>query len=289
MKKYLCASVLAAALSLPLFAQEVAISPKTTKTEQETLAKQKLIDEIFTDYQEGRYNNFLKQIDETYKEKNKKWEFNSVLEERKKLSEMVVDYKSNKQDDFLKEYHALQEAQNNELIEVCLKNPNDKFSSEVRDMIFYTPNDHEQESLHYVQELSRKFKGDGTTPLENVLINIDTEFWLKDLSLGTSLVEKQIDHATFQKQHLVLHIEKMQRMKAACEGDLVDVKIKSYIETAAKVLPKVKASSATRRHLMALGRGKIEAQNEVEASMQKIMATYIEKEDALVQKTFPDN
>jgi len=27
----------------------------------------------------------------------------------------------------------------------------------------------------------------------------------------------------------------------------------------------------------------------VEASMQKIMATYIEKEDALVQKTFPEN
>ncbi|NRA90952.1 MAG: hypothetical protein HRU43_07505 [Simkaniaceae bacterium] len=288
MKKYLCASILAATLSLPLFAQDVASSPKTTQSEQESHAKQKLIDEIFTDYQEGRYNNFLKRIDETYQEKNKKWEFNSALEERKKLSEMVVDYKSSKQDAFLKEYHALQEAQNNELIEVCLKNPHYKFSSEVRDMIFYTPDAHEQESLNYVHELSQKFKGDGTTPLENVLINIDTEFWLKDLSLGTSLAQKQIDHTTFQKQHLVLHIEKMQRMKAACEGDLVDVKIKSYIETAAKVLPKVKASSATRRHLMALGRGKVAPQNEVEVSMQKIMATYIEKEEALVQKTFPE-
>ena len=69
MKKYLCASILAATLSLSLFAQDVASSPKTAQSEQESHAKQKLIDEIFTDYQEGRYNNFLKRIDETYQEK----------------------------------------------------------------------------------------------------------------------------------------------------------------------------------------------------------------------------
>lgn len=287
MKKFLLLPLIAATLILPLGAQEETSSAKSIKTEQVTEGDQKLIDEILTDYHNGGYRNFLNSIDASYKKKNKKWEYNSVLEERKKLSEMVNDYQSPKKDPFNKEVANLYEAQNRELIEVCLNHNNEKISSEVRDMVFFTPNAHEQESIDYVDSLSSKFKGDGTTPLENKLINIDTEFWLKGLSLGVVHAQGEIDQETFQKQYLVLQMEKMKQMQEACQGDLVDIKTKNLIDTAAAVLPKVKASATTRQYLTALGRSKVAPKNATEQEMQKIMANYLQKEDALVQKHFP--
>lgn len=287
MKKFLLVPMIAAALTFPLVGEEDTISVEQVKSEQVAPAQQKLIDEVLADYRAGRYNNFLKSIDASYQEKNKKWEFNGVLEERKKLSEMITDYQGSKEDAFKKEIGALHEAQNRELVEVCLSNPNDKISSEVRDMVFYSPTPHEKESIDYIHQLSHKFKGDGTTPLENKLINIDTEFWLKGLTLSVALTQGKVDPETFQKQSLVLQMEKMKQMQEACQGDLVDVKIKSYVDTAAQVLPKVKASSTTRQYLTSLGRGKIAPKNETEMEMQKIMAKYMEKEDTLIQKHFP--
>ncbi|MCB1109558.1 MAG: hypothetical protein KDK64_01125 [Chlamydiia bacterium] len=288
MKKFLLVPMLAAALTFPLVAEEDTTTVEHVKSEKVAPPQQKLIDEVLTDYREGRYNQFLKSIDASYKEKSKNWEFNTALEERKKLSEMITDYQGPKGDVFKQEIAALHEKQNRELVEVCLNNPNEKISSEVRDMVFFSPTAHEQESLDYLHSLSQKFKGDGTTPLENKLINIDTEFWLKGLSLGVALTQGQVDQETFQKQYIVLQIEKMKQMKDACQGDLVDVKVKSYVDTAADILPKVKASASTRQYLTALGRGKVAPKNETEQAMQKIMAAYLQKEGALMEKHFPN-
>jgi hypothetical protein len=286
MKKFLLVPFIAASLMLPIVAKEDTTKVESVKSEQVVPPQQKLIDEVLSDYRAGRYNNFLKSIDASYQEKSKKWEFNSALEERKKLSEMVTDYQGEKGDAFKKDIAALHESQNRELVEVCINNPREKISSEVRDMVFFSPNPHELESIEYVHQLSNKFKGDGATPLENKLINIDTEFWLKGLSIGVGLTQGQIDQTTFQKQYLVLQVEKMKQMKDACQGDLVDVKIKSYIETATEVLPKVKASASTRQYLTALGRDKVAPKCDAEKEMQKIMASYLQKEDVLVEKHF---
>lgn len=289
MNKFLLVPFIAASLMLPVVAKEDMNKIETIKSEEIAPKEQKLIDEVLSDYHKGRYNNFLKSIDVFYKEKSKKWEFNSALEERKKLSEMVTDYQEQKGDNFKKDIAALHEAQNRELVEVCIDNPCNKISSEVRDMVFFSPNPHELESIEYVHQLSNKFKGDGITPLENKLINIDTEFWLKGLSIGVGLSQNQIDQETFQKQYIVLQVEKMKQMKEACQGDLVDAKIKSYIDTAAEVFPKVKASASTRQHLTALGRDKIVPKCDAEKEMQKIMANYLQKEDALIEKYFQND
>jgi len=199
-----------------------------------------------------------------------------------------TDYQGRKGDLFKKEIATLHEAQNRELIEICICNPKDKISSEVRDMVFFTPNAHEQESIDYIHKLGNKFKGDGTTPLENRLINVDTEFWLKELSLGVVLTQKQIDPETFQKKYLVIQMEKMKQMQDACQGDFVDMKIKSYVDTASQVLPKVKASASTQQYLTSLGRGKTAPKNSTEKEMQVIMTNYLQKEEALIQKHFPN-
>lgn len=288
MKKFLLVPMIAAALTLPLMAEEETVQ-NTQVTEQVSQETPKLIDEVLADYRSGKYSNFLKEADSTYEEGNKKWEYNSLLEERKKLSSVVNDYQSDKTDHFKKEIAALHDKQDREMVEVCLKRPEEAISREVRDMVFFTPSQEEQKSLDYLHSLSHKFKGDGTTPLENKLINIDTEFWLKSISLSVALTQNKVDPETYQKKHLVLQLEKIKQMQVACGGDLVDVKIKGYIDTAAAVLPKVQASATTRKHLNALAQGKVTPQNDVEKELQTIGAKYLKEEQALMEKHFPNS
>jgi len=282
MKKFILIPLLMASF---IFA--TANEPSDSQTPQ-VQTEQKLIDEVLSDYRDGRYNSFLKRMDSTYQKENKKWEYNTVLEERKKLSTYVHDYSQEKPDDFKTKMHALVETQDRELAEVCINHPNEKFSREVRDMVFFTPSPKEQKSLDYIHSLSYKFKGDGATPLENKLINIDTEFWLKGLSLSVVRVQNKIDVETFQKQHIVLQMEKLKLMIEACDADEYgDIKTQEHVNTAYDLIPKINASSLTRKYLMALGQGKAEPRTESEKKMQVIVAKYMEKEQSLVQKYFP--
>ena len=156
-------------------------------------------------------------------------------------------------------------------------------------MVFFTPSQHEQESLHYLSGLTWKFKGDGKTPLENKLIGIDTEFWLKSLSLDMLVAQNKIDAKTFKEQRTVLNLEKLKQMQLACQGQDVDPKIKDYIETVQKIYPKVQASSMTRKHLHDLAVGKIKPQDVVEEKVTTIVVKYHDKEQQLVKEQFPED
>jgi hypothetical protein len=280
-------------LLIPLIMASFAFaSTSKTPDSQEPTAKTelKLIDEVLSDYRSGNYTSFLKRMDATYREENKKWKYNSALEERKKLSTYVQDYGKEKTDVFKTKMHALVEAQDRELADICINYPDETFSREVRDLVFFTPSPKEQASLDYLHGLSYKFKGDGITPLENKLINIDTEFWLKELSLGVAKAQNKIDQATYQKQHIVLQIEKLKQMKDACSADEYgDTKTQELVTTACNLMPKVHAASVTRKHLIALGLGKIQPKNQAEKEMQAIVAKHIEKEQALIKEYFPND
>lgn len=289
MKKFLLVPFLATALALPLVGNENLAQPETVQSEQISSPEEKMIDEVLADYQAGNYNSFLKKSDDAFRESQKKWKNNELLKQRKKLSSMVHEYGIDKTDEFKEKIAALQHAQDQELIEVALNYPNEKISREVRDMVFFCPSKQEEESIEFIHNLGLKFKGDGATPIENKLIQIDIEFWLKELSLEIVNTQKKMDEETFQKRYLVLQLEKIKQMNEACQGDLVDVKIKSFVDTASTVLPKVYASALTRKHLMALGKGKVTPQTPAEKKLQAVMTKYLEKEEALTQKFFPTN
>ncbi|MDN3508996.1 MAG: hypothetical protein P0S93_03090 [Candidatus Neptunochlamydia sp.] len=290
MKKFLLVPFLATALTFPLVGDETLAQSEPVQSEHIASPEQKMIDEVLTDYRTGCYNNFLRKTDDEYRETEKKWKNNKLLEQQKKLSSMTHDYEVDKTDEFKQKIAALHHAQDQELIEVALNHPNEKISREVRDMIFFCPNKQEEGSIRFIHNLALKLKGDGVTPIENKLIQIDTEFWFKSLSLEIANTQSKMDEETFQKRYLVLQLEKIKQMSEACKGDLVDVKIKSFVDTASTVLPKVYASASTRKHLMALGKGEIAPQTPAEKELQAVMVKYLEKEGIyLTQKFFPSN
>lgn len=287
MKKFLLVPMLALSLNLPLIGSQETVQNEPVTVEQTLSPQQKLIDAILADYRAGKYNHFLKQSDEDYKESEKKFTHNDLLEQRKKLSTTLHVHGSEKNSSIHEKIAALHETEHRELMEICLKHPNEKISREVRDMIFFSPSKKEQESIEYIHGLSLKFRGDGLSPLENKLISIDIEFWIKNMILEISHAQKKIDHDSFEKKALVLQLEKLKQMKEACKGGLSDMKIKSSVETAAAVLPKVYASSTTHKHLLALGRGKVAPSTPAEQEMQDVIAKYLDKEATLTEQAYP--
>jgi hypothetical protein len=287
MKKFLLVPLLAITFALPLVGSEKGAQNKSIQKEQTISSQQKLIDAVLADYRAGKYSDFLKDTHEEYQELEKKFAHNELLEERKKFSTMVHDYRLEKSSPLQEKITSLHEAQNRELLEICLNYPNEKISLEVHDMIFFSPTKKEKESLDYIHALSHKFKGDGLSPLENRLIAIDIEFWLKNIALEIAYTQKKTDHDSFAKKALVLQLEKIKQMEEACKGDLIDPKTKSHVDTAVAVLPKIYAASATHKYLLALGQGKMTSSTPAEKEMQAVMAKYLEKENVLTETSFP--
>ncbi|WP_420421499.1 hypothetical protein [Simkania sp.] len=288
MKKYLLLPVIMTALVLPGFAQpQESQSPKTEVVQAPP--EPKFMDELLSSYQSGEYDTFLKRVHEKYQEASDKWEYNHLLEERKKLSSVVQDFDADKSGEFKKKITALHEEENRELVELCLSEPNCPLSREVKDMVFFSPSKHEQESLDYLATLNWKFKGDGTSQLENNLIAIDTEFWLKTLALDVLATQNQLDEVTYLKKRAVLQLEKLKQMELAVQGKDVDPKVKDYISTAKKIYPKVQASSMTRKFLHDLATNRVQPETAVQEKMKEVVVKYHEKQQKLVAEYFPED
>ena len=291
MKKFLLIPFALTTLVFSSFATEP--SPLKAKSEQEASQNPeiKFIDGIVNDYNNGKYQSFLEKTHSDYEAANKKWKYNNILEERKKISSLVTDVGQKEtalaSNAFKNKNQILHDERDRQLLEVCKSYPNTAISHEVKDMIHFIPNKDEQESLDFITNISLKYKGSGKSYLENKLITIDTEFWLKSISLETALSQNKIDEETYKKQSLVLQIEKLRLMKAASISDQNEPKIAELVSTAYAIYPKVNASTLTRKHLFALGKGKVQPQNLAEEKMQKIMAQYLEKEEQLINEYFP--
>lgn len=288
MKKFLLLPIIMTALVLPGFAQ-----PQTSESPKREVVQAppepKFMDELLSSYQSGEYDAFLKRVHDNYQSASDKWEYNHLLEERKKLSSIVQDFDSGKSSEFKKKMTALHEEENRELVELCLSEPSCPLTREVKDMVFFTPSQHEQESLDYISNLNWKFKGDGKTPVENKLIDIDTEFWLKTLALDVLATQNKIDEVTYLKKRAVLQLEKLKQMELATQGQDIDPKIKDYIATAKKIYPQVQASSMTRKFLHDLATNRVQPQNATQEKMKEVVVKYHDKQQKLLTEYFPED
>lgn len=253
---------------------------------KESLSPSSFIETVLKEYQEGKYKNFLEKQHKSYEESHKKWEYNGMLEKRKQLSSLVYDplkKEGKKEENSYKEkLLVLEKKIDKELLEICLAHPHDPLCHSVKEMLSFTPSTQEKEALAFLDTIARKYKGEGVTPLENKLINIDTEFWLKALSLDISLTENKIDSLTHKKGCFVLALEKLTSMKKACDMSEEGKHFTSHIEKVSQLYPKMQTVSLTRKHLLSLGEGKAFPQNELEVRIQKVMKSYLEEEKKLI-------
>lgn len=195
---------------------------------------------IKENFDNGLFKKPLKKGHDLYIETLKKWGFNGDLSRRKALSEVkknqqITGEKTAKSELFIVEH---KEA----ILALCEKHAKDPFAKELKKSLYFTPTKAQQESIDTLAKLKDKFQGDGQSPLENKLIKLDTEYWLKSLALTTQLAKGKWCLADFREQMIVLELERIKQMQIACdETPYPDRTLQHHVDTVADITPQLQA------------------------------------------------
>ena len=169
-------------------------------------------------FDSGLFSKPLERCHDVYETTMKKWGFNKDLTRRKAVAEAeknkaFTDSASKAQSSTTLIIISQKEA----ILALCKEYSKDPLAKEIKASLLFTPTEAEQKSIDYIQALKGKFQGDGLSPLENQLIRIDTEYWLKSLALTSALARHEWNLADFREHMIVLELEKMKQMSIACE------------------------------------------------------------------------
>lgn len=245
------------------------------------------VESLHQEYRNGKFKSFLEDLHKDYETANHKWKYNDLLEQRKEKSQLLKQYEGEiahdvKPDAMKKKSALLKESRNQEILKLC--SDDSPLSQAMQANLVISFNEEEKKSLDFYSALKNKYKGDGETPLENQLISLDIEFWLKAFSLDLMLVNNQLDLDTFQKQQFVLELEKFSQMKWLCQEQM---ELSQHFEMIMKLTPKLQANLLLEQHLEQLGQGKILPQSDLDLQIKEVMVTYLEKRQKLLNEFFP--
>ncbi|MCK4934931.1 MAG: hypothetical protein KAR79_05030 [Simkaniaceae bacterium] len=247
------------------------------------------INALAKDHKDGKYKSFLKSLDKNYKSANHKWQYNSLLEQRKEKADLLKQYDGQienvKSSDPLKEKQdLLKRARDQKILKLCKKEGNSPFAVELKKNLQLSLSDAEQEGLNFYESLKNKFKGDGKTPLENQLIGLDIEFFLKSFELDLLLVNNKLDKETFQKRQCILELEKFSQMQMLC---MEHKELQTHFEILSDLAPKLQMQGLIEEYLEKLGNGQINPQTDLDHKLKKVILSYQEEKTALLKKFFP--
>ena len=246
-----------------------------------------LVDEVVQEFNEGKYRSFLSRLDKQWAKDRTEFQMNSLLDERKKVASLPS--KNPKEaESYAKASEIILKERDQALIELCMNSPASPESTSIKNMIFLTLSADQRKSLDYLYSLKLMFKGDGKTPLENELINLDVEYWLKSRSLDVATLEQKESLETSLKKQLALDLEKLEKMKDAALKD-PDSAAGHAILVAYGVYPKYKAVLLEESRLNLLAKGMIAPDSPFEEKAKKVMQSFNEKHLQLVSKYFPSN
>ncbi len=171
--------------------------------------------QIIENYKSSAYSSFLEKNNREYLDSKKDFAFDSILEERKTQSKLskktssveVAAQKETAYVNFLTKAQSLSENEGEGQLSKNILSMGTKPLS--RDELI---------SLSYVESLHQKFKGDGKTPLENRLIDLDIEYTIKTRMQLSDLEKSKINSMEYQKNCLILQLDQTSAMLFACQA-----------------------------------------------------------------------
>ncbi|MBP9841929.1 MAG: hypothetical protein KBC64_05850 [Simkaniaceae bacterium] len=268
--------------------------PQASQTEiaqvvdiQQTKPATLLVDEVMKEFNEGKYRQFLSRLDKEFEKDRTEFQMNPLLDERKKVAALPAKHPKEAAA-YAEASESLLKQRDQALIELCMASPTSPESTSVKNMIFLTLSTEQRKSLDYLYSLRSLFKGDGKTPLENELIRLDIEYWLKALSLDAATLEQKESLEISMKKQIALDLEKLEKMKDAALKD-PDSAAGHAILVAYGVYPKHKAVLLEEKRLNLLAKGISAPKTSFEEKAKVIMQSFNEKHLTLVNKYFPSN
>lgn len=203
-----------------------------------------VIKKIRIDYRDGSYSDFLKKMDSDYASAKKESALEGLIEIRKEGARAQIH------PEFARSYRVIQDAKKEQLLEAVKDSDDSVFAQKVRSAADGTSVTDDK-----IISLYGKVPGSGKNSDENVLIDIDLEYYYKGIHLDSSKLDssKQADR---REKHMVLEMEKTDRMLKASKG-FEDKALQKSVETYATLLDERLARNYDMADLHDLARGKV--------------------------------
>jgi len=222
------------------------------------LLGKEVVQAVRTEYTDGKYNDFLKEMDQDYKNAKKSNDLEGLIELRIETAKIKIH------PEFTKTYRIIQDSKDKDLLRAASNLEETTFTKKVKSAAqsLAAIDDH-------MQALSYKVPGTGANSDENALIDIGLEYYYKAIHLDSLAANSSMKDR--KEKHMALEMEKMSRMLEASKT-FTDKKLKSSIEDAAVILDNRIAKSYDMGDLLALGKGKIKPSSTLEEKAATIVS-----------------
>ena len=174
-----------------------------------------IVEKVRIDSKNGKYIEFLKEMDKDYNEAKANQGLEGLIELRKEAG------KANIHPEFARSYDTIQASKNEQLLN-AVGNDNSAFAQKVRSAAAsFSKDDQVLRSLNF------KAPGTAETKDENSVIDIDLEYYYKSIHLDSS-GDATADR---KEKHIALELEKMDRLVQAAKS-FEDKDLKKAIDRA---------------------------------------------------------
>jgi len=262
------ASILCA--GAPAIAQEESREPKVTQTQENSFQLgSNAIPQLRADFEAGKYDEFLSEMDEAYKKANDGQELEGLIEIRKESANFSFP-----QEKLINGFDKIQQEKNSKLLKLVSESKDSLFVEKVRSAA--TPLAPSiQDSLSTLASIRNKAPGTGASSDENKLIEIDLENHYKRIHLD-SLAAMGQSVPDRKEKHMILEMQRMSQMAQAA-ANFQDQDLKKAVETASANHDAVLIRNYDMSDLNALARGKVKPQSATEEKAAAIVADSHEK------------
>ena len=251
--------------SSPLLAVEP--SPLSNKTEvvlpQQVLGSQ-AIDAIREGFENGNYDSFLKELDDSYKGAVAKNQLTQLVEMREGVFEHWKEWETKAQN--------LQKEKNKELIRAVEDEDPSPFKEKVLSAASNPIAPEQEEALFKIASFRQMAPGSGANEDENRLIDLDLEYEYKALHLAMPGASS----ANLKEKQIVLRMEKEIKM-IELASSFQDASLKKAVDLYAQNLNTRLAQIWDAVDLNALANGKEKIANAAEEKVALILNQYQEK------------
>ena len=217
-----------------------------------------VVEKTRADYQNGKYVEFLKAMDEDYKEAKANNGLAGLIEMRKESAKVSIH------PEFIRSQTMIQDAKNKNLLAVAEKDESD-FAQKMRSAAAATaPESQLLNSYHY------KLPGTGINADENTLIDIDLEYTYKAIHLDSLAASSSISDK--REKQMVLEMERMDRLSQASKT-FEDKELKKAIETSASHIDQRLTKKYDMKDLHDLSNGKVKPSTPLEEKAGAIVGS----------------
>lgn len=197
----------------PVAVEQVVMEQKLGKEE---------ISQVREDYEAGRYDAFLREMNEA---------FEAVIKKNKLSNLSILRKNAMTEPKWDESFDLLQKERNKQLIE-AIEDQDSFFAEKVRFVAADLISSDQKEAIYRMANLRQMAPGTGKNKDENRLIDIDLEYEFKSIHLDMPILEGQSVADRREKQY-VLRMEKMDKMLTAAQA-FADTSLKEAVELTAR-------------------------------------------------------